>query len=50
MTVTVETLAEMLRAIEIRGNGEIVVENAASLDKAGPCEVTFVKEIGRAHV
>ena len=47
MTVTVETLAEMLRAIEIRGNGEIVVENAASLDNAGPGEVPFVKDASK---
>jgi UDP-3-O-[3-hydroxymyristoyl] glucosamine N-acyltransferase len=44
MTVTVETLAEMLSAIEIRGKGDIVVETAASFDKAGPGEVTFVKD------
>ncbi|MCH7988291.1 MAG: UDP-3-O-(3-hydroxymyristoyl)glucosamine N-acyltransferase [Planctomycetes bacterium] len=44
MTVTVETLAEMLSAIEYRGDGEVPVENAASFDKAGPGEVTFVKD------
>jgi UDP-3-O-[3-hydroxymyristoyl] glucosamine N-acyltransferase len=47
MTVTVQTLAEMLGAIEIRGNCDIVVENAASLDKAGPGEVTFVKDASK---
>ena len=47
MTVTVETLAEMLRAIEIRGNGEISIQKAASFDKAGPGEVTFVKDASK---